>query len=154
MKKLYPPLNEVEEGLTGFTLSICPSVHPSVCPSERLSICGKNRVHSVSPTILAGSIWNLHISIHQIQEVCGMTVFSCDLAALWMVFSVRLSVRPSVRPSVSLSHHFDHVPINVSSWNFQELSPRTRLRSMQKVKVKRQRLRSQRSQPNLIVSGL
>ena len=30
-------------------------------------------------------------------------------------------------PSVRLSHPFDYVPIIVSSWNFQELSPRTRL---------------------------
>ena len=71
-------------------------------------------------------------------------IFSCDQAALWMVFSVRLSVRPSVR----LSHLFDYVPIIVSSWNFQELSPRTRVRSMQKVKVRGQRSRSQRSRPN------
>ena len=73
-------------------------------------------------------------------------VFSCDQAALQMVFSVRLSVR--------LSHLFDYVPIIVSSWNFQELLPMTKVRSMQKVKVRGQRSRSQRSQPNLTVSGL
>ena len=71
-------------------------------------------------------------------------VFSCDQAALWMVFSVR----PSVRLSVRLSHLFDYVPIIVSSWNFQELSHWTRVRSMQKVKVRGQRSRSQRSRPN------
>ena len=65
-----------------------------------------------------------------------------------------LSVRPSVRPSVCLSHLFDYVPIIVSSWNFQELLPMTKVRSMQKVKVRGQRSRSQRSQPNLTVSGL
>ena len=70
-------------------------------------------------------------------------IFSCDQAALWMVFSVRLSVCPSVR----LSHLFDYVPIIVSSWNFQELSHWTRVRSMQKVKVRGQRSRSQRSRP-------
>ena len=43
---------------------------------------------------------------------------------------------PSVRPSVRLSHLFDYVPIIVSSWNFQELLPMTKVRSMQKVKVK------------------
>ena len=75
-------------------------------------------------------------------------VFSCDQAALWMVFSVRLSVCPSVRLSVRLSHLFDYVPIIVSSWNFQELSHWTRVRSMQKVKVRGQRSRSQRSRPN------
>ena len=74
--------------------------------------------------------------------------FSCDQAALWMVFSFRLSVRlsvchtflaatkqlnewyfPSVRPSVCLSvcllHLFDYVPMIVSSWNFQEFLPMT-----------------------------
>ena len=77
-------------------------------------------------------------------------IFSCDQAALWMVQSVRLSVRPSVRPS----RLFDYVPIIVSSWNFQELLPVTEVTSMQKVKVRGQRSRSQRSQPNLTVSGL
>ena len=72
--------------------------------------------------------------------------FSCDQAALQMVFSVRLSVR--------LSHLFDYVHIIVSSWNFQELLPMTKVRSMQKVKVRGQRSRSQWSQPNLTVSGL
>ena len=77
-------------------------------------------------------------------------IFSCDQAALQMVFSVC----PSVCPSVRLSHLFDYVSIIVSSWNFQELLPMTKVRSMQKVKVRGQRSRSQRSQPNLTVSGL
>ena len=77
-------------------------------------------------------------------------VFSCDQAALQMVFSVR----PSVRLSVCLSHLFHHVPIIVSSWNFQELLPWSKVMSMQKVKVRGQRSRSQRSRPNLTVSGL
>ena len=72
----------------------------------------------------------------------------------WYFPSVRLSVRPSVCPSVCLSHLFDYVPIIVSSRNFQELLPMTNVRSMQKVKVRGQRSRSQRSQPNLTVSGL
>ena len=65
-------------------------------------------------------------------------IFSCDQAALWMVQSVRLSVCPSVCPSVCLSHLFDYVPITLSSWNFQELLPVTKVTSMQKVKVKGQ----------------
>ena len=73
-------------------------------------------------------------------------VFSCDQAALQMVFSVC--------PSVRLSHLFHHVPIIVSSWNFQELLPWSKVMSMQKVKVRGQRSRSQRSAPNLAVSGL
>ena len=53
-------------------------------------------------------------------QQCYLHFFSCDQAALQMVFasvcpSVRLSVRPSVRPSVCLSHLFDYVPIIVSS---------------------------------------
>ena len=83
------------------------------------------------------------------QKMCPI-VFSCDQAALQMVFSVCLSVRLSVR----LSHLFDYVPIIVSSWNFQELLPVTEVTSMQKVKVRGQRSRSQRSQPNFTVSGL
>ena len=56
--------------------------------------------------------------------------------------------------SVCLSHLFDYVPIIVSSRNFQELLPMTEVMSMQKVKVIGERSRSQRSQPNLTVSGL
>ena len=52
--------------------------------------------------------------------------------------SVRLSVCPSVGLSVCLSHLFDYVPIIVSSLNFQKLLPMTKVRSMQKVKVKGQ----------------
>ena len=35
----------------------------------------------------------------------GVTIFSCDQAALQMVFSVRLSVRLSVTPFLPCSHH-------------------------------------------------
>ena len=45
-----------EEG-TGFTSSVRPSVRLSVRPS----VCGQNRVRSVSPIILVGSISYLHI---------------------------------------------------------------------------------------------
>ena len=68
------------------------------------------------------------------RSLCSI-IFSCDQAALQMVFSVCLSVCPSVRLSVCPSHLFDYVPIIVSSWNFQELLPMTKVRSMQKVKV-------------------
>ena len=60
----------------------------------------------------------------------------------------------SPKMSVRLSHLFDYVPIIVSSWNFQEFLPMTKVRSIQKVNVRGQRSRSQRSQPNLTVSGL
>ena len=85
---------------------------------------------------------------------CMGRIFSCDQAAIWLVQSVCLSVRLSVRPSVRLSHLFHHVPIIVSSWNFQELLPWSKVMSMQKVKVRGQRSRSQRSTTNLAVSGL
>ena len=75
--------------------------------------------------------------------------FSCDQAALRTL----LSVRPSVRLSVCLSHLFHYVPVIASSWNFQELLPLTKVTSMQKVNVRGQRSRSQRSKLNLAVSG-
>ena len=112
-------------------------------------------------------LWTVHDISHHIKcnykrGWCSGLVrncfFSCDQAAIWLVQSVRLSVRPSVclsvRPSVCLSHLFHHVPIIVSSWNFQELLPWSKVMSMQKVKVRGQRSRSQRSTPNLAVSGL
>ena len=77
-------------------------------------------------------------------------IFNCKQLYKWYFPSVRLSVRLSV----CLSHLFDYVPIILSSWNFQESLPMTKVRSMQKVKVRGQRSRSQRSQPNLTVSGL
>ena len=64
-------------------------------------------------------------------------IFSCDQAAIWLVQSVCPSVCPSVRPS----HLFHHVPIIVSSWNFQELLPWIEVTSMQKVKVRGQRVK-------------
>ena len=67
----------------------------------------------------------------------------------WLNPSVRLSVRPPVRPS----HLFDYVPVIVSSWNFHELLPMTEVTSMQQVNVRGQRSKSQRSTPNLAVSG-
>ena len=78
-------------------------------------------------------------------------VFSCDQAALRTLFSVCLSV--------CLSHLFDYVPFIVSSWNFQELLPLTKVMSMQEVKVRGQRSRShwkknRRFWPKLGVSGL
>ena len=65
----------------------------------------------------------------------------------WYFLSVCLSVCHALKL-------FDYVSIIVSSWNFQELSLGTRVKSMQKVKVRGQRSRSQRSRPNLTVSGL
>ena len=60
--------------------------------------------------------------------------FNCDQAALRTLQSVCLFVRLSVR----LLHLFHLVAVIVSSQNFQELLPLTRVMSMQKVKVKGQ----------------
>ena len=86
-----------------------------------------------------------HWSWERLHFAWSLTIFSCDQAALCMVQSVCLSV--------CLSHLFEYVPIFVSSWNFQELLPMTNVTSMQKAKVRVQRSRSQRSTPNLAVSG-
>ena len=103
-----------------------------------------------------GLLWmrKVHVSIIKIWHYSALMYFLAATKQLYEWYflsvcpSVCLSVCPSVRLSVRLSHLFDYVPIIVSSWNFQELSPRTRVRSMQKVKVRGQRSRSQRSQPN------
>ena len=65
----------------------------------------------------------------------------------WFSPSVCLSVCLYVRTSVRTSHLFDYAPIIVSSWNFQELLPMTEVTSMQKVKVRGQRSRSQVNTP-------
>ena len=57
------------------------------------------------------------------------------------------------RLSVCLWHLFHKVPLIVSSWNFQEWLPMKEVISMQKVQVRGQRSRSQRSWPHLTVSG-
>ena len=62
--------------------------------------------------------------------------------------SVRQSVRPSVRDTF-----LTHVPIIVSSWNFQKLLPMADVMSMQKVMVRGQMSSSQMSKHNLAVSG-
>ena len=50
-KIIIPPLQRSWKG----------GILVSPCPSLRLSVCGPNRVHSVSSTILVGSISYLHI---------------------------------------------------------------------------------------------
>ena len=155
----YTPRNEVEGGYTGFTLFVRSlSVRPSVgrCPDDNSNsfqwiwkffftyITWVKILHGIEyqrPTSLNMRILADHVTYSFLAFL--KSIFSCDQAALQMVFSVRLSVR--------LSHLFDYVPIIVSLWNFQELLPMTKVRSMQKVKVRGQR---SRSQPNLAVSGL
>ena len=85
----------------------------------------------------------------------SMNRYSLFLAATKQLYDwFSPSVCPSVRLPVCPSHLFHHVSIIVSSWNFQELLPWSEVMSMQKVKVRGQRSRSQRSTPNLAVSGL
>ena len=61
---------------------------------------------------------------------------------------------PSVCPSVCPSHRFHYVPITILSWNFRDLLPFTEMISIQKFKVRGQWSRSQKSKPNLAISGL
>ena len=150
----------------GMALSVRPSVRPTVSTKKhrckwRIFFKFCTQVCLGVPLInllfvLSYLIKYAHNSIISDFSIFGIhrVIFSCDQAALQMVFSVRLSVRLSVCPSVCLSHLFHHVPIIVSSWNFQELLPWSKVMSMQKVKVRGQRSRSQRSRPNLTVSGL
>ena len=112
-------------------------------------------VRAMSPPIEVSisKFWpKVHLSTVKVPIEFGLDWPWCSvlfLAATKQLYEwYFLSVCPSVRLSVRLSHLFDYVPIIVSSWNFQELSHWTRVRSMQKVKVRGQRSRSQRSRPN------
>ena len=109
-----------------------------------------NRFRTVTPVWI--HIWWWDDAYNLIMLRRGALLFLAATKQLykWYFPSVRLSVRLSV----CLSHLFHHVPIIVSSWNFQELLPWSKVMSMQKVKVRGQRSRSQRSTPNLAVSGL
>ena len=105
-----------------------------------------NRFRTVTPIKIHWWLWNDAQSLKQHRR--GALLFLAATKQLYKWYF------PSVCPSVRLSHLFDYVPIILSSWNFQELLPMTKVRSMQKVKVRGQRSRSQRSQPHLTVSGL
>ena len=136
---------------------------PRVSNAEKVSMSWRSLVSSLFPIVVevdAGgwsSMWYRIQSSHwgydliflaatkQLYEWYFLSV--CPSVRLSVCPSVCPSVRLSVCPSVRLSHLFDYVPIIVSSWNFQELSHWTRVRSMQKVKVRGQRSRSQRSRP-------
>ena len=102
----------------------------------------KDMIYNVNRRIIC-----LHVLMIRMSIFLAATKQLYEWYFLSVCPSVRLSVRLSVCPSVRLSHLFDYVPIIVSSWNFQELSHWTRVRSMQKVKVRGQRSRSQRSRP-------
>ena len=82
--------------------------------------------------------------IIQLGVFLAATKQLCEWYFLFVCLSVCLSVFPSV--CLSVCHTFLTMFPIVSSWNFQEFSPGTRVTSMQKVKVRGQRSRSQRSQ--------
>ena len=81
-------------------------------------------------------------------------IFSCYQAALWMVKSVRLSVCHSICPFFCPLHIFTMFPssyhheISRNYYHWQKWCP------CKKVKVRGQRSKSQRSKPNLAISGL
>ena len=81
----------------------------------------------------------------------GMCVLSSNAFTSWCC--IPISRPPRVIKTFQTSLLLT-VPIIRSSWNFQELLPMTKVMSMQKVKVRGQRSRSQRSWPHLAVSGL
>ena len=94
------------------------------------------------------TIWWSRSGVRIYQIMTGVTS-DVGVPSTHLVFSCT-----SVRPSVCLWHLYHHVPVILSSRNFQELLPLTKVMSMQKVKVRGQRSRSWRSWPHLAVSGL
>ena len=102
---------------------------------------GSHARQSIDTSIVSQSkVQLIHCQCKSRLQIANLGINKAFLAATkqpyeWYFLSVRLSVCPS--------HLFDYVPIIISSWNSQELSPRTRVTSMQKVKVRGQRSRSQ-----------
>ena len=78
----------------------------------------------------------------RLSNECDTTKLHFFLAATKQLYEW---LSQSVCPSVA--------PFSLPSWNFQTLLPMTEVMSMQKVKVRGERSRSQRSNPNLAVSG-
>ena len=109
-----------------------------------------NRFRTVTPVWIHTWWWNHTYSL-MLHRRDALLFLAATMQLYEWYF---LSVWSSVCLSVCLSHIFDYISIIVSSWNLQELSQRTRVRSMQKVKVGDQKSRSHGSQPNLTVSGL
>ena len=113
--------------------------------SQVTSIMQLGMFCEVKPILVKGPWW-IGLTMYMVN------LFSCDQAALWMVFSIRTSVRLSV--CLSICHtFFTMFPIIVSSRNFQEILPMTDVMPMLKVKVRGQRSRSQGSWPHLAISG-
>ena len=101
------------------------------------------KIISITIMITVKVIRNIYFCVQASLCIC---IFSrCHL---WFLAATTQLNEWYFCPSVRLSHLFHYVPIIVSSQNFQQLLPMTRVRSMQKVKDWGQRSRSQRSQPN------
>ena len=93
-------------------------------------------------------IWTIIIYTRNDQHIWNdkhNIIFSCDQAALWMVFSVRLSVCLSVTPFWLCSHH------RIIT-KFSGVITNDRSDVHAKVQGQRSRSRSQRSTANLAVS--
>ena len=79
------------------------------------------------------------------SHVC-LTPFGYGLSGvnLWFLAATKQLYKwhfPSVRLSFCLSHLFHHVPIIVSSWNFQELLPWSKVMSIQKGQGQRSKVK-------------
>ena len=86
--------------------------------------------------------------LHIVWKRCPI-VFSCDQAAIWLVQSVHLSVRPSVCLSVTPFSPCSHHRI-IMKFSGEITNDKSNVHA----KGQGQRSRSQRSTPNLTVSGL
>ena len=93
----------------------------------------------------------LEFDVSEIWPQSRNWLFSCDQAALWMVQSVCLSVCLSVCPSVTPFWLCSYQRIIMK---FSGVITNDKSDVHAKVKVRGQRSRSQRSRPNLTVSGL
>ena len=94
------------------------------CHHTKLSSNINYHVDSLDLLILLQSLW-------ESEEMPACLCKSPFLAATKQLYEWNFL-------SVRLSHLYEYVPIIISSWNFQKISPWTRVRSMQKVKVKGQ----------------
>ena len=102
---------------------------------------GSHARQSIDTSIVSQSkVQLIHCQCKSRLQISNLGINNAFLAATKQLYEWYF---PSVRLSVCPSHLFDYVPIIVSSWNSQELSPRTRVTSMQKIKVRGQRSRSQ-----------
>ena len=146
-----------------YFLSVCPSV----CLSVHLSVYVTIDCSTVLPLVLG-------VVTRQKPHINGSVVLGADESPWpcstpswytplsWLILSKQKNLHlfssqyicVFSKMSVRLSHLFYYVRIIISSWNYQELLPMMKERSMQKVMVRGQKSRSQRSKPNLTVSGL